>query len=56
VIPDSELTSTRLAQEVGRLLADPARLEAMAQASRRLARPEAGEAIARELLAVGSGD
>ncbi|MBV9000800.1 MAG: UDP-N-acetylglucosamine--N-acetylmuramyl-(pentapeptide) pyrophosphoryl-undecaprenol N-acetylglucosamine transferase, partial [Solirubrobacterales bacterium] len=50
VIPDRELTPARLALEVGRLLADPARLTAMARASASLARPNAARDIARELL------
>jgi UDP-N-acetylglucosamine--N-acetylmuramyl-(pentapeptide) pyrophosphoryl-undecaprenol N-acetylglucosamine transferase len=50
VIPDAELTAPRLAQEVGRLLADPARLQAMARASAALARPDAAAAVAREAL------
>jgi UDP-N-acetylglucosamine--N-acetylmuramyl-(pentapeptide) pyrophosphoryl-undecaprenol N-acetylglucosamine transferase len=51
VIPDSELNGPRLAQEVGRLLADPARLVAMARASAELARPDAAKEIAAEVLA-----
>ena len=51
VIPDTELTGPRLAQEVGRLLADRSRLSAMARASAELARPEAAREIAGELLA-----
>jgi UDP-N-acetylglucosamine--N-acetylmuramyl-(pentapeptide) pyrophosphoryl-undecaprenol N-acetylglucosamine transferase len=51
VIPDEELSGPRLAQEVGRLLADPARLDAMARASSALARPEAAREIAHELMA-----
>jgi UDP-N-acetylglucosamine--N-acetylmuramyl-(pentapeptide) pyrophosphoryl-undecaprenol N-acetylglucosamine transferase len=51
VIPDSELSGPRLAQEVGRLLADPSRLAAMARASQELARPGAAREIAHELLA-----
>jgi UDP-N-acetylglucosamine--N-acetylmuramyl-(pentapeptide) pyrophosphoryl-undecaprenol N-acetylglucosamine transferase len=50
VIPDSELTPSRLAQEVGRLLADPARLAAMARASAALAKPDAAAEVARQLL------
>ena len=41
VVPDDELTPQRLRAEVDALLADPARLAAMAQASARLARPDA---------------
>jgi len=52
VIPDNELTPARLANEVGRLLADRGRLAAMARASAALARPDAARDIAHELLAV----
>ena len=52
VIPDSELTPARLANEVGHLLADPGRLAAMARASAAVARPEAAREIAHELLSV----
>lgn len=51
VVPDAELTAQRLAQEVGALLADRARLAEMAAASAALARPDAAQAIAGELLA-----
>jgi UDP-N-acetylglucosamine--N-acetylmuramyl-(pentapeptide) pyrophosphoryl-undecaprenol N-acetylglucosamine transferase len=51
VVPDGELTPQRLGDEVGALLADPARLAAMAEASRGLARPDAARDIAREVLA-----
>lgn len=51
VIPDGELTGPRLAQEVARLLADRSRLREMARASAALARPDAAQAVARELLA-----
>jgi UDP-N-acetylglucosamine--N-acetylmuramyl-(pentapeptide) pyrophosphoryl-undecaprenol N-acetylglucosamine transferase len=50
VIPDAKLTGPRLAQEVGRLLADRGRLAAMARASVSLARPHAAAEIAAELL------
>lgn len=50
IIPDAELTGPRLAQEVGRLLADPSRLGAMAHASAGLARPRAASEIAAEVL------
>jgi UDP-N-acetylglucosamine--N-acetylmuramyl-(pentapeptide) pyrophosphoryl-undecaprenol N-acetylglucosamine transferase len=50
VIPDAELTGSRLAQEVGTLLADPGRLAAMGHASSALARPDAAAVIAREVL------
>ena len=51
VIPDSELTAPRLAQEVGGLLADHTRLAAMANASAELARPDSAGEIASEVLA-----
>jgi UDP-N-acetylglucosamine--N-acetylmuramyl-(pentapeptide) pyrophosphoryl-undecaprenol N-acetylglucosamine transferase len=54
VISDAALTGPRLAHEVGRLLADPARLEAMAHASAGVARPEAAQAIAADVLAAAS--
>ncbi len=54
LVPDSELTPARLAQEVGGLLADPSRLEAMARASAALARPDAARAIAAEVLAAAN--
>ncbi len=50
VVPDKELSSSRLAQEVGRLLADPSHLEEMARASAELARPDAARTIATEVL------
>ncbi len=54
VIPDEGLTGPRLAHEVGRLLADPTRLAAMARASASLARPEAAREIARGVMAGAS--
>ncbi len=51
ILPDSELTPARLAQEVGGLLADTARLTAMSRASAALARPDAARTIAAEVLA-----
>lgn len=53
VIPDRELSPARLALEVGQLLADRPRLTAMARASAALARPEAAQTIAREVLGAG---
>jgi UDP-N-acetylglucosamine--N-acetylmuramyl-(pentapeptide) pyrophosphoryl-undecaprenol N-acetylglucosamine transferase len=50
VVPDGELTAQRLDEEVGALLGDPARLAAMAEASRGLARPHAARDIAHEVL------
>ena len=51
VVPDAELTPQRLAAEVAALLGDPARLEAMGRASASLARPDAAQRIAAEVLA-----
>jgi len=51
VIPDAELTPERLAAAVAGLLGDRSRLEAMAEASAGLSRPDAAAAVARELLA-----
>ena len=56
MIPDAELTGPRLAQEVGRLLADRSRLAAMARASAGLARPEAAAEIAAEVMRVARRD
>ena len=50
VIPDAELTPERLGAEATALLADPARLGRMATAARELARPDAAERIAAEVL------
>ncbi len=50
VVPDGELSAARLARETAALLADPQRMRAMAAAARRLARPDAAEAVAEELL------
>jgi UDP-N-acetylglucosamine--N-acetylmuramyl-(pentapeptide) pyrophosphoryl-undecaprenol N-acetylglucosamine transferase len=55
VIPDADLSPARLAEEVSALLGDPARLAAMAHASRRLARPDAAQVIAAEILAAADG-
>jgi UDP-N-acetylglucosamine--N-acetylmuramyl-(pentapeptide) pyrophosphoryl-undecaprenol N-acetylglucosamine transferase len=56
VIPDSELTPERLSAAIAELLSDEDRLRAMSIASRRLAKPDAAERIAREILeAVGDG-
>ena len=54
VIEDAELTAERLRTEAGALLADPARLAVMASASRALAKPDAAERIAAEVLAAVS--
>jgi UDP-N-acetylglucosamine--N-acetylmuramyl-(pentapeptide) pyrophosphoryl-undecaprenol N-acetylglucosamine transferase len=54
VISDNELSSAVLGTQVTELLADRLRLETMAQASRRLARPEAAREVAQELLDAAS--
>jgi UDP-N-acetylglucosamine--N-acetylmuramyl-(pentapeptide) pyrophosphoryl-undecaprenol N-acetylglucosamine transferase len=51
VIRDEDLTPQRLRAEVDALLADPERLRAMGTASAALARPDAAQRIAAELLA-----
>jgi UDP-N-acetylglucosamine--N-acetylmuramyl-(pentapeptide) pyrophosphoryl-undecaprenol N-acetylglucosamine transferase len=50
-IPDAELTAARLGQEVGALLGDPSRLASMSAASASLARPDAAQEVADEVLA-----
>ena len=50
-VADSELTPELLAREAAALLGDPERLERMAAASRALAKPDAAERIAAEVLA-----
>jgi UDP-N-acetylglucosamine--N-acetylmuramyl-(pentapeptide) pyrophosphoryl-undecaprenol N-acetylglucosamine transferase len=50
VIPDGELTASRLAAQVGELLADRERLARMAAAAKALARPRAAAEVAEELL------
>ncbi len=55
VILDSELGPARLARETAALLADPQRMRAMSAAARRLARPDAAEAVAEELLEAARG-
>jgi UDP-N-acetylglucosamine--N-acetylmuramyl-(pentapeptide) pyrophosphoryl-undecaprenol N-acetylglucosamine transferase len=55
VVPDAELDPSRLAREVAQLLANSARLSAMANASRRLARPDAARDIAAELQEAAGG-
>ncbi len=51
VVPQEEL---ELRRQAGELLADPARLAAMGEAMRRLARPDAAEVVAEEVLAVAA--
>ena len=52
VVPDAELDGPRLAREVGTLLAAPQRLGAMAKAARAVAKPDAAQRIADELIAL----
>jgi UDP-N-acetylglucosamine--N-acetylmuramyl-(pentapeptide) pyrophosphoryl-undecaprenol N-acetylglucosamine transferase len=54
VIPDVELSSSRLSREVAELLGDQARLAQMASAARALARPDAARDVAGELLAAAA--
>jgi UDP-N-acetylglucosamine--N-acetylmuramyl-(pentapeptide) pyrophosphoryl-undecaprenol N-acetylglucosamine transferase len=55
VIPDRELTPQRLSATIAELLADEDRLRAMSTAARRLAKPDAAERIADEVLKAASG-
>jgi UDP-N-acetylglucosamine--N-acetylmuramyl-(pentapeptide) pyrophosphoryl-undecaprenol N-acetylglucosamine transferase len=52
VVPDAELDGPRLAREVAALLRAPQRLAAMAKAARAVAKPDAAQRIADELLAL----
>src|SRR4051794_18873589 len=54
VIADRELTPQRLRAEVDRLMADPEQLAAMGRAAAALARPDAAQRIAAELLAAAA--
>jgi UDP-N-acetylglucosamine--N-acetylmuramyl-(pentapeptide) pyrophosphoryl-undecaprenol N-acetylglucosamine transferase len=54
-VQDDALSPSLLAGHVSSLLADEARLEAMAKASASLAKPQAARAIADEVLAAASG-
>jgi UDP-N-acetylglucosamine--N-acetylmuramyl-(pentapeptide) pyrophosphoryl-undecaprenol N-acetylglucosamine transferase len=56
VIPDAELDGPRLAREVGALLAAPQRMAEMANAARAVARPDAAEVVADELLRLLAND
>jgi UDP-N-acetylglucosamine--N-acetylmuramyl-(pentapeptide) pyrophosphoryl-undecaprenol N-acetylglucosamine transferase len=55
VIADAELTPERLRAEVDALLRDPERLATMADASARLARPQAARDVASVVLAAARG-
>jgi UDP-N-acetylglucosamine--N-acetylmuramyl-(pentapeptide) pyrophosphoryl-undecaprenol N-acetylglucosamine transferase len=52
IVRDDELDAERLRTEVGRIGADPERLTAMREAALRLARPDAAERIARDILSL----
>ena len=52
VIPDAQLDGPRLAREVGGLLAAPQRMAEMANAAHAVAKPDAAERVADELLAL----
>ena len=55
VIADGQLDAARLAREVDDLLGDRARLAAMAASASALARPDAADEVARELLEAARG-
>jgi UDP-N-acetylglucosamine--N-acetylmuramyl-(pentapeptide) pyrophosphoryl-undecaprenol N-acetylglucosamine transferase len=55
VISDAELTPRRLSSEVADLLADEDQLREMSIAARRLAKPDAAQRIARQVLEVARG-
>ena len=52
VIEEKDLTGARLAERIVRLSADPARLAAMSDAARRMARPDAARIIVDRALAL----
>jgi UDP-N-acetylglucosamine--N-acetylmuramyl-(pentapeptide) pyrophosphoryl-undecaprenol N-acetylglucosamine transferase len=49
-LPSAEATPARIAAEIRTLMTDPAKLIAMADAARRLGRPDAAKTIAQDLL------
>jgi UDP-N-acetylglucosamine--N-acetylmuramyl-(pentapeptide) pyrophosphoryl-undecaprenol N-acetylglucosamine transferase len=55
LLPDDRCDGPTLTALVDELLADPATLDTMATAARRLARPDAARVIARDLLAMVEG-
>jgi UDP-N-acetylglucosamine--N-acetylmuramyl-(pentapeptide) pyrophosphoryl-undecaprenol N-acetylglucosamine transferase len=55
IVADAQLTGARLAREVGELLSSPGRLKSMSDAARRLARPDAADRIADEVLTLAAG-
>ncbi len=52
VLPDVDCSGERLRGLVGALLSDRRRLEAMAEAARRVGRPDAADVVADEALAL----
>jgi UDP-N-acetylglucosamine--N-acetylmuramyl-(pentapeptide) pyrophosphoryl-undecaprenol N-acetylglucosamine transferase len=54
MIEEPQASGTHLAETIATLLADPDRLEAMAQAMRRFARPDAAACIVARMLEVAS--
>jgi UDP-N-acetylglucosamine--N-acetylmuramyl-(pentapeptide) pyrophosphoryl-undecaprenol N-acetylglucosamine transferase len=50
VVADDQLDAPRLAREVGNLLSSPQRLDAMRAAARKLARADAADRVADEVL------
>jgi UDP-N-acetylglucosamine--N-acetylmuramyl-(pentapeptide) pyrophosphoryl-undecaprenol N-acetylglucosamine transferase len=52
VVSDDEVDGPRLAREVAALIGSPERMRAMAAAARSVARPDAAQRIAREMLAL----
>jgi UDP-N-acetylglucosamine--N-acetylmuramyl-(pentapeptide) pyrophosphoryl-undecaprenol N-acetylglucosamine transferase len=55
VVPDDELNGPRLAREVAALLGAPQRMAEMANAAAAVARPDAADKIAAELLRLAGG-
>ncbi|HEX5501766.1 MAG TPA: undecaprenyldiphospho-muramoylpentapeptide beta-N-acetylglucosaminyltransferase [Thermomicrobiales bacterium] len=55
VLPEADLTPERLRATLADLLADPARLAQMGVAARALARPDAADALADEVLRLAGG-
>lgn len=52
LVPESDLTPTRLVSEIATLLGDPTRLARMGEAARQFARPDAAERLVDHLLAL----
>ena len=52
VVPDDQLDGPRLAREVAALLGSSDRLHTMQRAARELARPDAAERIANQILMI----